>query len=102
VYERAIPGVPKAERMSVVELYVSRATDFFGVAKVGVVLLACVLALSLGAESSIPNQPNVVLAGVTFSADVSFSYHLCSMQTLWPPDVSRMQKLSWGGFVPCR
>jgi len=34
VYERAIPAVPKAERMSVVELYVSRATDFFGVAKV--------------------------------------------------------------------
>jgi hypothetical protein len=35
VYERAIPAVPKGERMSVVELYVSRATDFFGVAKVG-------------------------------------------------------------------
>lgn len=35
VYERAVPAVPKAERMSVVELYVSRATDFFGVAKVG-------------------------------------------------------------------
>jgi hypothetical protein len=35
VYERAIPAVPKAERMSVVELFVSRATDFFGVAKVG-------------------------------------------------------------------
>jgi pre-mRNA-splicing factor SYF1 len=34
VYERAVPAVPKAERMSVVELYVSRATDFFGVAKV--------------------------------------------------------------------
>jgi hypothetical protein len=34
VYERAIPAVPKAERMSVVELYVSRATDFFGIAKV--------------------------------------------------------------------
>lgn len=39
VYERAIPAVPKSERMSVVELYVSRATDFFGVAKVGCVLV---------------------------------------------------------------
>lgn len=38
VYERAIPAVPKAERMSVVELYVSRATDFFGVAKVSTTL----------------------------------------------------------------
>lgn len=43
VYERAIPGVPKAERMSVVELYVSRATDFFGVAKVSLMLLAYLL-----------------------------------------------------------
>lgn len=41
VYERAIPAVPKAERMSVVELYVSRATDFFGVAKVGAVCDSC-------------------------------------------------------------
>lgn len=34
VYERAIPAVPKEQRLSVVELYVSRATDFFGIAKV--------------------------------------------------------------------
>eukprot|EP00879_Flechtneria_rotunda_P016677 GHRR01017452.1.p1 GENE.GHRR01017452.1~~GHRR01017452.1.p1 ORF type:complete len:759 (+),score=226.66 GHRR01017452.1:413-2689(+) len=34
VYERAIPAVPKDLRLSVVELYVSRATDFFGIAKV--------------------------------------------------------------------
>lgn len=35
VYERAIPAVPKDQRLSVVELYISRATDFFGIAKVG-------------------------------------------------------------------
>jgi hypothetical protein len=34
VYERAIPAVPKEQRLSVLELYVSRATDFFGIAKV--------------------------------------------------------------------
>lgn len=34
VYERAIPAVPKEQRLSILELYVSRATDFFGIAKV--------------------------------------------------------------------
>jgi pre-mRNA-splicing factor SYF1 len=35
VYERAIGGVPKEQRLQVVDLYLSKATDFFGIAKVG-------------------------------------------------------------------
>jgi hypothetical protein len=36
VYERAIGGVPKEQRLQVVDLYLSKATDFFGIAKVRV------------------------------------------------------------------
>ncbi len=41
MYERAIPAVLKDQRLSVVELYVSRATDFFGIAKVCVCVCMC-------------------------------------------------------------
>ncbi len=34
IYARALAAVPKAERKSVLDLYVSRASDFFGIAKV--------------------------------------------------------------------
>ena len=35
VYERAVRGVPKQQRLQVVDIYLARATDFFGIAKVG-------------------------------------------------------------------
>jgi len=41
VYERAIPAVPKDQRLAVVELYISRATDFFGIAKVQLLRNVC-------------------------------------------------------------
>ena len=34
IYERACSGVPKAERMQVFELYLQRASEFFGIGKV--------------------------------------------------------------------
>lgn len=34
VYARALAHVPKEERLSVLDTYVARASDFFGVAKV--------------------------------------------------------------------
>jgi hypothetical protein len=35
VYERAARAVPRAERLAIYDLYVARASDFFGVGKVG-------------------------------------------------------------------
>ena len=34
IYARALLAVPRAERMAVLNLYVSRASDFFGITKV--------------------------------------------------------------------
>lgn len=33
IYARALQAVPKEQRKSVIDIYVSRASDFFGIAK---------------------------------------------------------------------
>jgi len=34
VYERASKAVPKAERMSIYDIYIAKASEFFGIGKV--------------------------------------------------------------------
>lgn len=34
VYDRAVRGVPAGERLGVLDIYIARATEFFGIAKV--------------------------------------------------------------------
>lgn len=34
VYERAATGVPKEQRLSVIDIYLAKASEFFGIGKV--------------------------------------------------------------------